>query len=220
MHKHVAEALLLQAKEDGHYSMPLPDYEDQLIRDAENLVEDAYTAFNGGMKGAKVQAIISLYESFEDPSEPSTSKKNRGEVFKELPIPTKVDHEAPDFPYDITIIDTVALRRLHSQFAALLARSNYLVAAEEAVEYTARQHADFEFAKAVRAAASTGEGKLKSTIEAEAAAEPDVIALREKQMEAYGNVKILKALRDTYQSNCERISREFTMRTEEWTQTK
>jgi hypothetical protein len=51
-----------------------------------------------------------------------------------------------------------------------------------------------------------------TALEAEAAGDPDVRQWNQKKNEHYVQVKLLKALRDTYEQTCDRMSREYTMR--------
>jgi hypothetical protein len=137
-----------------------------------------------------------------------------------LPIPPELDGEPPHLPRDISAVGDLELRRLHSEFNACLARANWLVAVEEADELAARQIADYHLARAVKRAGSepdpvTNKAKTVAVLEAEAASDDSVREWRQRQNTHHIEAKLLKALRDTYQSNCERISREWTMRTEE-----
>lgn len=134
-----------------------------------------------------------------------------------LPIPSEIEGEPPTLPRDISVLSDSDLRRLHSEYNACLARSNWLVALGEADELAARQIADFYHAKAVKVAGSvadpvTGKAKTVAALEAEAAGDDDAREWRQLATKHFIDTKLLKALRDTYQSNCDRISREYSMR--------
>lgn len=136
-----------------------------------------------------------------------------------LPIPEEIDGEPPVLPRDISTLSDGGLRSLHSEFNACLARANWLVAVEEADELAARQIADYYSAQAIKRAGQTpdpvtGKAKTVAALEAEAAGDDNVREWRQKQTAHYIEVKLLKALRDSYLGNCERASREWSMRSD------
>jgi hypothetical protein len=120
----------------------------------------------------------------------------------------------------MTQLGDVEIRRLHSEFNACLAYANWQLAAEEADELAAKQIADFHTSKAIKQASLspdpfTNKDKKVAQLEAEAAGDEKVQEWRRKHLSHVVAIKFYKSLRDTYQSNCERISREWTMRTDE-----
>lgn len=137
-----------------------------------------------------------------------------------LPIPPEIDGEPPLLPRDISLLDDGPLRRLHSEFNAVLARTNWLLAVEEADELAAKIIADHYFSLAVKKAGMnpdpvTNKAKTVSALEAEAASDDNVREWRKRHVQHVIETKLLKSLRDTYQANCERASREFSMRENE-----
>jgi hypothetical protein len=136
---------------------------------------------------------------------------------EKLPIPPEIEGEPPALPRDISVLTDPELRRLHSEFNAVLARANWLVALVEADELAAEQIASLYEAQAIKRAAQdpdpvTGKGKTVAALEAEASDDELVRKWREKKTEYVIDKKLQKALRDTYLSNVERISREYAMR--------
>lgn len=134
-----------------------------------------------------------------------------------LPIPDAVEGEPPILPRDLSTIADSALRKIHSEFNAVLAYANWLLALEEADELAARQIADYYIALAISSAAQTpdpitNKAKTVAILEAEAYSDTNASEWRNKQAGHFVSIKLFKSLRDTYQSNVERISREYTMR--------
>lgn len=218
MNEDLALMIITEAKALG---VGVPDGD--FVHQAQMLVEDALVARDAGMKGDPVKTILALYEN-------GMPKKTRmdemyeqkelaiAKIKKErLPIPASIEGDEVVLPRDLSALSDAALRRLHSEFHACLARTNWLVAVEEADELAARQIADYHHAKALKRASEsadtvTGKEKKVSTLEAEAAGDPVVREWRQKQTAHHIECKLLKALRDTYQQSCERISRDYTMR--------
>lgn len=133
-----------------------------------------------------------------------------------LPVPSAIEGEPPVLPRDMSQLADKSLRRLHSEFNAVLAYSNWLVAMDEADELAARQIVDHYTALAISRAdkidPATNKPKSVAILEAEAYSDPNVKEWRLNQSRFFVNIKLLKSLRDTYLSNVERISREYTMR--------
>jgi hypothetical protein len=221
MNEDLALQIITEAKALG---VGVPDGD--VVVEAQNLVEDALIARNGGMNGDPVKTILAVYEN-------GLPKKSRmDEMYEQkelsiarikrerLPIPDSIEGDAVVLPRDISALSDGALRKLHSEFHACLSRANWLVAVEEADELACRQIADYYHAKAVKKAAEsadpiTGKAKTVSALEAEAAGDETVREWRQKQNGHHVEVKLLKALRDTYLQSCERISRDWTMRSNE-----
>lgn len=134
-----------------------------------------------------------------------------------LPIPDEIEGSPPILPKDISKLSDSDLRSLHSQFNACLARTNWLLALEEADELSTRHLVDYHEAKYVKEHSgeineSTKKPKAIGTLEAEALLDEDVKDWQEKHQNHVIEVKLLKSLRDIYQSNCDRASRDWTMR--------
>ena len=213
----------------------LPQTEDECIKEAYSIIEDARTAWDKGVRGEPVRTIINLAVSYlpnpVEEYEPSGLERNIARLrdskeyalkrirSNNLPIPPDLEGEPPSMPRDISTLSDGDLRRFHGEFNACVARANWLLSVEEADELAARHSADLLYAQAIREAAQSldsdnGRPKTKPILESEAASDPKVLEWRQKQMEHQVSIKILKSLRDIYQQNCDRASREFTMRSE------
>lgn len=211
--KEQAQAILAEARLND-ISAPEPSNDDELIIIAQDIYEDALSAEENGIRGDVVQTIINIGNN-KLPDAPAK------ETYRNLPVPNDFQGELPEFPRDISVLTDRELRRLHAEFAAMLARANWLTAAGEADEQSSKQIADLKYAQAIRRASenvdlNTGKPKTVPMLEAEAASDEEVKEWRATQREHFIQVKLLKALRDNYQMMCERISREFTMRISEF----
>lgn len=211
--KDQAQSIITEAKLLG-MSVAFAESTDQLIGIAQEIYEEAKEAYEGGAKGEGITTILSIAENI------NLVESSSIDTYNNLPIPSDYGDTPPEFPRDISVLSDRQLRTLHAEFAAMLARANWLLAIEETDELTARQMADLKFALAIRTASDeldqvTSKPKTVSRLEAEAAGDEEVREWRAKQNGHYVQVKLLKALRDNYQMICERISREWTMREKE-----
>lgn len=130
-----------------------------------------------------------------------------------LPIPGPVQ-QPPTLPEDFTALGDVEVRKYQSQFNACQARAHYLLAVAEGHANDAKIVADAR----TRAFIQATEFPAKTTVtqmEAAANADPEVSHAREVQHEFAELARQHKALRDIYQSTCERLSREQTGRANE-----
>lgn len=135
-----------------------------------------------------------------------------------LPIPPELEGEPPVLPRDLTQKGDTEVRRLHSEFAAALARANYLVSLETADEYAAKMIYERLYARALaRVERTYAEGdKVKSKtvpqLEAEAAQDQEVQEWAERYHAHHVQNTFLKSIRDGYKDYCDRLSREWSMR--------
>lgn len=135
-----------------------------------------------------------------------------------LPIPPELEGEPPVLPRDLTQKTDTEIRRLHSEFAAALARANYLVSLETADEYAAKMIYERLYARALAHVERTySEGdKVKSKtvpqLEAEAAQDSEVQEWGDRYHTHHVQNTFLKSIRDGYKDYADRLSREWSMR--------
>lgn len=190
---------------------------DWVIGYAKGIVEDAKEAWREGMRGDTVRSILNLSKQ-TTPSAAISPYEDRikaeARIAKEkLPVPPELEGDPPELPRDISSLSDVQLRRFHAEFHACLARTNWLVAIEETDEYCADQLMRHYKAMVLRDLVSNSPKDAKITaLEAEAAQDHRVSKWLRKRNEHHVQVKLLKALRDTYEQSCDRMSRDFTMR--------
>lgn len=128
-----------------------------------------------------------------------------------LPIPASPDWEVTPVPADLTTLSDVEMRRMHGQYHAYYVRAAYLLAQEENDLSVAEHMHETSLAKAIR---DIGGDKITAA-KTEAALAPEVLKWKEKVLEHSAAVKQLKALAAIYDSTCNRLSREWTMRSDE-----
>lgn len=229
-----ATAILNEAKSDGAYEDPIPDSDSERISVAKELYESAKSARASGVALPVVEAILSIAEGDLPPfeiSEPepvaeveekpkakrSTKKSTEAlpidDFFakEKLPLPSEITWDVQEMPADLTTLSDAEVRRLHGQYHAYHSRTTWLLAQEEN-DLNASEHLyEIAFAKAIKA---IGGDKI-TVAKVEAAADPEVIRWKESIMLHAPTVKKLKALCSIYESSCNRLSREWTMRSEE-----
>lgn len=128
-----------------------------------------------------------------------------------LPIPASPDWEITPVPADLTTLSDVEMRRMHGQYHAYYVRAAYLLAQEENDLNVAEHEHETAFAMAIR---DIGGDKITAA-KTEAALAPEVLKWKKKVLEHSAAVKQLKALAAIYDSTCNRLSREWTMRSDE-----
>lgn len=220
-----ARSILTEAASAGYFGQ-LPEESNSILYEANEILSEAKEAWTNGAKGEFISTVLSIANVemngcvvFDNSVEDLKLKR----ILQEnMSIPQEVNGQPPEFPRDISVVSDKELRKLHAEFAAMLARANWLVAIEETDEISARQVADLKHAQAIRRAADTpdkvtSKAKTVPMLEAEAVADDEVKEWRANQTKHYIQIKLLKALRDNYQMICERISREWSMREKEQT---
>ncbi len=136
-----------------------------------------------------------------------------------LPVPPEMEGEAEVLPRDLTKLLDVDVRRLSGEYNAFLARVTWLLAVELSDLANSETMRDAEYRKALVKASrpvAEGEKKLKDVIEAEANDDPEVQRWANAVARHKGEAIRLRALKDIYSGNIERLSREWTMRTDEY----
>lgn len=152
---------------------------------------------------------------------PSSSDNVYAKMSRErLPIPPEMEGEAPEMPLDLTGLDDRQIRYLHGAFNAYLARTNYLISLEALALARAKsvhKHTvDAVRNKIPKIDEDTGKAKLAADIDAEvnAVGEVEEWSLRIDEHESM--LIMLKGLAGIYSSNVSVLSREWSMRSEEW----
>lgn len=239
-----AIAILKEAKAHDVLDKPIPEDDDLKIKVADYIVGQARKAREAGEEGEHVIAILftadvdfttgeikekgddreenEILEETEAPTEDEAFYRAaiKETVKDHLPIPKEPDDE-PELPFDLTAISDKNLRFLHGAFNACFARAAWLYAINEAGEAAAKQIADHkedEYIVGLGDERKDFGGKAKSAalLKAEAAANDDAIVEwrdRQKKHAIQGNR--YRRLRDIYESNVDRLSREGTLREDE-----
>jgi hypothetical protein len=148
------------------------------------------------------------------PLEGTTQRSTQAIIAENLPIPPEIG-APPVLPADFTTVGDQQVAQLQSQFNACLARAHYLCAVAEGHAADAKIVAD-GLLREYKAANPVPKGTTVDQHDAQAhAANPQIASARQIQNEWNGHARQLRALADTYQWNCERLSREQTRRSDE-----
>jgi type III secretion system FlhB-like substrate exporter len=151
---------------------------------------------------------------------PAAPSEAPGLVERErLPVPPEMQGDPPEMPPDISALDDGSVRRLHGQLNAYLARVDYLVSQEELARYRAKVIRDQEYDTARRNVPKVdadGKRRLAEDIDVDARAN-DVVVQWDEKLQAHDRALIeLKGLQAIYSRFLSVLSREWSMRTDEW----
>lgn len=207
-----AKEILFEALEGGYYKDP-PEDDSELIKDAQFLYDEAVKMRNRGeVYDTHVKTILSLGDSSGVTSKAS-NKEN-------LWIPPEIKGETVQMPSDITTLPDMQVRRLYSIFGAYVSRVKYLVSQEQSALANATHMREAAYRKAYREnfefLSQTSGKPTNALCDSYAVQDTELIKWEERVSEHSDKLSTLKALSDIYSSNCDRLSRESTMRHNEW----
>lgn len=145
-------------------------------------------------------------------------------VKENLPVPQHIEGDPDPMPRDLSadsVTDKV-IRKLSGEYQAYLSRTTYLLGLATSDLMNAEHLLEAERSRVWRSLDlidPNGDGKkqkLVKLLEAEILADPKVAELTGQVNQHTQMVVVLKSLRDIYAGNVERLSREWTMRQNEW----
>lgn len=140
-----------------------------------------------------------------------------------LPVPHEWQDEPSELPRDFTQLSDREVRKLSSEYNAYFTRTLWLLAIERSDLANATHLLDDAQRKAllqVEKKDSSGKAKTIAVMEAEAGNDPDVQTYSGKVYTHEDRIIVLKALSEIYSSNIERLSREASMRKDEFERSK
>jgi hypothetical protein len=161
--------------------------------------------------------------------EPNTAIKATSEeedfmAANKLPIPQTIATEDNGLPADLTTLDDRVLRRYHSLYNGFLGRSRWLLglATGELIraEHLRDEALRVALLKVNRIDPKTEKPKSVATLDAEAKESADYQMWASAANQHERDVAMRKAVVDIYQGNVAVLSREWTMRTEEFERSK
>lgn len=240
--KDTALAIINEAKAGGYEDRPLPATDEEIIARGEYFYEEAKKAFHeANIRDNSVQTIIFLGDSTEmgnvhgsyprrssgglsesDERETDVEVENGWSSFlrkENLPIPHQIEGDAVPMPRDLSELSDKEVRRLSGEYNAYLARVTYLLGVELSDLASAQYLLDAAHSAAMRNINVMGpdkKQKLAKVIESEIAIDPEVIKYSGAVNAHQKQVTTLKALKEIYSGNVDRLSREWTMRQNEW----
>jgi len=199
------------------------------------LVQGALEAYNQGVRTTQIETVLMIAgeinpetQETKGEAEPSTYKdhvetpkpkrkakkkdteEKKSETFMGLPIPGDWDGDYPEMPVDVSAIPDDQVKRLYSEFGYILSRATWLVGHEKGLLANAEHMRELHYLAAFRA-------QKEGTVEAKKAAaalDEEVTKWDANSIEHKQNVQHLQAMRDVFDGNVERLSREWTMRTD------
>lgn len=223
-----AKAIINEAKNYEVYNDPV-DYgnEDALFALSEELEISAREAFDRGKRGAAVTSILFAADvdwasSSKQPEEDEENvyKKFIEAEIEHLPIPPDPGGDLPTIPANISELSDRELRNYYGIAGAISARAAWLYAVEDAGKTASKHIADDIYETwlitAVKKDPETKKAKTSEALKAEARRDnPDLKSWRDRQTGHTILANKYRRLRDLYNNHCDRISREWTMRTQE-----
>lgn len=233
-----ARAVISEAKGFG-LDVGSPETNEEIIKLANQIYAYALEAREEGMKGEHIKTIINLTENFEEqpveedlPEEtvPAGTEDDEDKQFymksieeriaENIPVPPEIEGEPPNLPIDLNELSDKEVMRLHGAFTACSARVNWLYAVEEAGEASAKFIANKKISDYIAIADKkddeTKKPKTMEVLKAEARANDEEINYWKSLQEKHEvSAKKYHLAAEIFNNNVERISRHWTMRTQE-----
>lgn len=146
--------------------------------------------------------------------------RDRVDGIENLPVPGEIEGDISEMPRDLTKLNDREVRRLHGEYNAALARATWLVAIATSDLSNAEHLYDAEVRRATGEIRDRLEGAgtkaTRNDIDNEALMDREVGRRASEMRTKSSDLAKLKALREIYKGNVDRLSREWTMRGEEF----
>lgn len=190
-----------------------------VVAEATSILEDAKKYSRSSAEAKEIwQTFGSLLDNVE-----ITNKVVHKFLYQEeeLPVPKYLEiDKVPEMPTDLTICSEQEIRKLHSEFHAYQIRTNWLIAQQEA-EVAAQKNAKTQLYNGLLMKTDllmpadgnrARKEKTKMILDAEINQNENLAKITDKLNSLETDLNFLKTLRDIYESNCNRLSRESSMR--------
>ncbi len=227
----VARAVLSEAVSGG-YLEALPETEEEILETAEHFAEFAQKEYNAGWgkNNETIQAIVNLSGTLEetDKSEPTKTAQEDNEVgpvssafFKDFPIPAIADGAAGiDMPWNVSDLEDYDLRKYLGIMNHYYRAARYARAEQESELKNVVHLRDDALRRAIKNISQDNilkETKKPGTVvTAEASLNEDFIRYDEEARKLEETVDKLKALTDIYDKDVQVLSREASIRHNEF----
>lgn len=186
---------------------------DNQIRDysimSQEEFEDKLSKISYGGETEKEPEYVELIKDVEDQLE-------RERLHIPAPLPPG---DQPEVPFDLNELTDKQLRSLHGAFGAYAYRTGYLLMKEEGKARRCKERADDlhrNFLAVIEKQDEHGKQKVIAVLEAEIESLPEVIKWRKRQRMYELQAHSLRAQRDGYLKEGEILSRQETMRHNDW----
>lgn len=205
------------AVESGH--------EDETVHKIVALVdgggEAATESSSQGSAGAVGDAEDQSPSPPHTPADPEPdSTLSRTATAEHLPIPPQLQGEVLEMPRDISSAGDKQVRRLLGEYNAAINRTTWLlgIAHSDEANLTHLREREYQRAYLEEAKAAEAKGRKSTREDKDIAARQDAKYMEydERVREAQERVRTFKALKEIYDSNIDRLSREGTLRDDEF----
>lgn len=212
-------------------------YEAKKILDSESGKNDHVEAIIRVCEGVEAEPPLpgkpqSVVEELSDPVdlEPKKPKKDLKSALDEvqeilrkenLPEPSPINEDPKPIPSDLTALDNTQIRQLHSQFNAAHLRTAWLAGIEESYLSDCEVAAKASFSRSMDGLEKideNGKSKQITLLKEEAANDEEYRSWISRAEYHRSRHKSFKLLVEIYDKACERLSREWTMRTDQFHQ--
>jgi len=216
---------ILNVAREGGYLEELPDSDEELIDLAQFYAKKAKEEYdtNGKMrKDPTIKAILALKSAAIDKKNEKAIDQYFGgilEFHQGLPIPSDPKEEATELPIDFTTLNDKEVRKLHAEYNSYLGRARWLLATATNSLARATHLRDDAYRKAYKHYNTELHLKemkpTKDLVDSFAKEDEDYKTYDLDVRNEQEKVVIYKALVEIYGGNVDRLSREWTMRTDE-----
>lgn len=229
--KDVAVAILKEAQAGG-YLENIPTDEEEMIQQAEYWAEEAIKINKSGkLKGDKtviaIVNIVNTHRFFTDEPEAKTVDNffsGVSSIETGLPIPRETKEDPEQMPSDLPSLSDEELRFLSGKYNYYIGRARYVLAHFTNNLANASHLRDDAYRNAYKQTVEEFEEEGKKYTDKII----DMYAREDEEYKRYDkdaralqdNVIAYKALIDIYSSNIDRLSREATIRHNEWERTR
>lgn len=218
MNADLATRILEVAKEGGYLAEDIPDDEVKLLEAAQFYFSHA-EAVPENDRDETIQKIIELGENAHEQDGYVPPEEEPSEPLADMDDVRTTAKEPPALPYDLTEVKDRQVRKLSGQFQVHLNEVTRELSVVQTQVLRAKQLRDAAYREAYLAEANAsreaGTKLSQAVLDMAATNSPKVTELDSQVFELEVKERDLRALRDIYKGNVERLSREMTMRTEE-----
>ena len=148
------------------------------------------------------------------------SESDLREDFEGFPLPQSIPEDSLDMPTDLTEVGDKAVRRLYSAFTSYYNRARWKLALAQSSLTNATHLRDAEYRRAYKNYSQelikSGERATKDLVDSFALGDADYKEWNDKAAKHEEEVIRWRALQEIYGKNVEVLSREWTMRTEQY----
>jgi hypothetical protein len=214
----IAKAILSEAISGGFLD-EMPATEEEVIEVAQHFAKHAQKEYNAG-QGDSNETIVAIVNLSQEPvKSPSLAERENGDGSGSSAFAKEYDDNI-EMPFDISVIGDQELRRLHGIFAHYFGRVRFELA-QETAKLTAAEHLRDDafrtvYVKLDKIDMNTEKPKSLKQLDAEAMESSEYISWNRNVREHEKTVLKLKALAEIYSKNVEVLSREATIRQNEY----